>query len=230
MEREDTTQAEGEDTQENSAESTVQANHDIEFLKSQNAELNNKLNSLIEASKRPVETVKPLTPVEFDALMKQDPQAAMNYAIDRQLSQKTAQLENSFNTKQSQIQYDAKAEADFPLIKTDKHFQRLVKEEIQSLQEGGMSKDSPRLVYKAAEYAALKYEKTKGTKTAGGGATEISGEAPSNVTRGKSDNKNIPKNFDKMASMFGLSDKAKARAKENFDFRAKQEDARKNRG
>lgn len=195
---------------------------EIEALKVQNQELLNKMSSFLTPK---VVEQKPMTTEEYKALLSENPQAAIEYALEGKVNAKVSQIEKSLTSKQQQSYFDQKAEQDFPLITNDKQFQTLVRQETKSLIEDGMSKDSPKLVYKAAQIAALKYKGAQDTKDSE--KSSGSGEAPSNIVKSTS-KKHLPKNFDKMASMFNLSDKARARAEENFKFRDEQE--RKNRG
>lgn len=204
---------------------------DFEALKSQNEAMFNELKSL-QAAQTKQEAVKPLTKEEFATLLKDDPQSAIEYAVSNKINAAVGAVDKNLTTKQQAAYFDQKASTDFPLIDKDKKFQDLVKNETKTLIEAGMSKDSPMLVYKAAEIAALKYKgaqetTTKANENKGAGA----GEAPTTIKTGNKDaSKYLPKNFDKLSAAFNLSDKAKEKAKENFQLRAEQEAARKNRG
>lgn len=200
---------------------------EIENLKNQNTELLQKMNSFFAAQNQPKTENKPLSTEEFKELLSKDPEKAIQYALADKVNSQTTQIAKSLTSQQQQTYYDQKAEQDFPLITKDKQFQKLVKDETKSLIEDGMSRESPKLVYKAAQIAALKYKGAQETKVSE--SNSGSGEAPSNGVKKGEPSKALPKNFDKMASMFNLSDKAKKRAEENFAFKAKQEAHRKGR-
>jgi len=208
----DTTVDGSEQNQSDSAESTVDYKADLAALKEQNAELLNGLRSLQAAQTKPVEE-KQMSKEDFAKLLTDDPRTAFSHAFKGEV----AQVEKNLTQKQQATYYDEKAERDFPLITKDTKFQQLVKSETQRLISAGTPKDSPMLVYIAAENAALKYKGSQETTA-----------RESKTSSGEGD-KSLPKNFDKMAAMFNLSDKAKEKAKENFAYRAELE-ARKNRG
>lgn len=203
---------------------------DFEALKSQNEAMFNELKQL-QASQTKVPEVKPLTKEEFAKLLQDDPQSAIEYAVSNKISDAVGKVDKNLTAKQQAAYFDQKASVDFPLIEKDKKFQDLVKSETRTLIEAGMHKDSPMLVYKAAEIAALKYTGAQTTIKANENKGAGGSEAPSNIkTQGKDANKYLPKNFDKLSAAFNLSDKAKEKAAENFKLRAEQESARKNRG
>lgn len=222
---EDTETVDGtEQNQNDAAESTV-TKSEFEALKAQNEELLNGLRTLQAAQTKPQEE-KSMSKEEFAKLLTDDPEAAFAYSIKKQLNAGLGQIDKNLSAKQQATYYDQKAEADFPLMTKDAKFQALVKSETQTLVKAGMPSDSPMLVYIAAEKAALKYGPVKENKTQESKGS--SGEAPTNITK-KADNatKLLPKNFDKMAAMFNLNDKAKEKFKENLVLRAEQEAKRK---
>jgi hypothetical protein len=137
---------------------------------------------------------------------------------------KTKELESKFDVKQQTQYWDNKAEEHFPLMNKDKAFMDAVRQEVNELVAGGMTKSSPKLVYTAAKIAALKFKGTDKAKTETQ-STSVSSEAPNTVKK-PSDSKNLPKNFDRWSKMFGLSDKAKEKVKENFAIRAEQDQRR----
>lgn len=208
-----------EQNQNDSAESSVDYKAELQALKDQNAELLSGLRSLQAERSKPAEE-KPMSKEEYDSLLQSNPQAAIEYALKNKVNASIAQIERNLTAKQQTTYYDQKAESDFPLINKDKKFQDLVKAETRNLVEAGMSKDSPMLVYKAAEYAALKYKGNQ--ETIARDSKGSSGEAPSNVVK-KASSKQMPVHFDKMAAMFGLTDKTKERAKEIYAHYAEQE-------
>lgn len=201
---------------------------ELEALKQSNAELNNKLQAFLASQEKPkTEAPAKLAPEDFKKLMDADPEKAISYALSSGIEMKTREIESKL-TRQQQAQYfDTKAEQDFPLLNKDKKFMEVVKNEVRQLVDDGMDKHSPKLVYKAAEIAALKFKGSDETKARS--HAESTSEAPSNVRVSKSDGKNLPKQFDQMAKMFGLSDKAKEKAKQNFELRAQAETRRRER-
>lgn len=203
---------------------------DFDALKSQNDALLNEFKALQAAQTKPQE-VKPLTKEEFAKLLQDDPQSAIEYAVSNKITDAVGKVDKNLTAKQQAAYFDQKASVDFPLIEKDKKFQDLVKNETKTLIEAGMHKDSPMLVYKAAEIAALKYTGAQTTIKANENKSAGGSEAPTTIrTQNKDAGKYLPKNFDKLSAAFNLSDKAKEKAAENFKFRAEQEAARKNRG
>lgn len=199
---------------------------DIETLKSQNLELQNKLNSFLNSQNTKVEESKKLSKAEFETLLKDDPSSAFEYAVENKVKAHTSEIAKTLNAQQQQQFYDQKTEHDFPLLKKDKEFTNLVKSEIAQLIEDGMSKDSPKLVYKAAQIAALKHKGSQQTKSDDN--RTMSSEAPSNLKK-NTDKKFLPVHFDRFAQMFDMNEKQIARVKENFKLKAERDELRKNR-
>lgn len=198
-----------EESQDSGTESISTPDYRSEFeeLKKQNAELISKMGKLLTPKEEPKKT---MTPEEYDALLKSNPQAAIEFAIENKVNQKAQIMEHNMTTRTQQLHWDAQAEKDFPLLAKDKQFQALVGQETKQLLADGMSKDSPKLVYKAAEIAALKYKGAQETKESQKGS--VSSEAPNNVGKQSNRPKNLPKNFDKWSNMFGLNKSAQERA------------------
>jgi hypothetical protein len=198
----------------------------LDELESQNADLMNKLNTFLAAQNAPKnEPEKRMSPEEFKALSERDPQAAMEYALKNVVRAETQGIEKKLTTTSQAQYYDQKVEQDFPLIKKDKEFQALVRAETKNLVNDGMNPDSPKLVYKAAEIAALKHKGAQDTKT-GKEKKEITSEAPSNIK--KTEDVKVPKNAEKMFKSFNMSPKAQEIYKQNLAAKA-DEDRRKGR-
>lgn len=207
------TSAGDENTHEEVRPEAVNLKEEIETLKSQNSELFQKLNSFLVAQNAPkVEPEKRMSATEFKELMDKDPQAAMEYAMSSKIVAKTQEIEQKLSIKQDSKYYDKKVEQDFPLINTDKQFQRLVSEEANRLIMAGMPKDAPQLVFLAAEKASFKYKGAENTKAKE--SKEVTSEAPSTIK--KTEDVKVPKNAEMMFKAFGMSDKAKEIYKRNL--------------
>lgn len=222
-ETDDSTDQSYNDTAESGNETSA-LKAELETLKAQNSEMLNKFNTFMTSQNKNNEE-KPLSDEEYKALLEINPKKALAYALDEQVSAKTAEIERRLSTAQQLEHYDRKTEEEFPLIKTDKAFQRLAGEEIKALISDGMDKNSPRLVYKATQIAALKYKGAQETKSNSAGG---SGEAPTNFKGSSKPSKGEDKDFEIMAKMFHMSDKAKARAKEKIAEQANLSERRKN--
>lgn len=199
---------------------------EIESLKTQNQELINRFEQLLATQKK-TEVEKPMTAEEIKQLMEKDPQAAIQYALKSQVDLQVKQIEQNLTRQQQQQYYDTKVEQDFPLINKDQKFKELVKAEVAALVSDGMDRSSPKLVYKAAQIAALKHKAIAETK---GESSAPTSEAPTNVKRNNSSSKGLPSNFDVLARAFGLNDKAKERAKENIRQQSERDERRRSRG
>lgn len=146
-----------------------------------------------------------ITQAQLQELYKTDPGAAIDYIVNQRVEQKVERLGTQLSKNQLRDKFDAKAEAEFPAIKTDPEFRNTIKQEIDELlASGDFTKESPRLVYTATQIAALKHQaKNKARSSATKG---MSAEAPS------SNPVNMPatssaKNVEKWATMFGIKDK-----------------------
>lgn len=196
---------------------------EIENLRKQNEELLNKFNSFFQQTQSKADEKKALPPEDYKKLLDTNPQEAIEIALAKNIELKTREIENKLTATQQTQYWDTKAEQDFPLLNKDKAFMEVVKKEVKQLVDDGMSAKSPKLVYKAAEIAALKHKGAESNKKDASGT--ISGEAPNTIKKGV-DSKNLPKNFDRLSKMFGLSDKAKEKVKENFALRAEADQRR----
>lgn len=214
MSDDDTTGALPDNNEGESPESHSQSGlkSEIETLKQQNQELMAKFNQFFEAQAQPKHQEKQLSAAEVKSLMDTNPAEAIQYVLKNQVSSQVREVETKL-TRQNQVQYfDQKTVQDFPLFEKDAKFKELVKSEVQALVADGMDRDSPKLVYKAAQIAALKYKPQDKSDGSGG----ASSEAPTNMKRGSATAKNLPSNFDVWAKMFNMNDKAKEKAKESF--------------
>lgn len=228
----DTDEGSGEEQNPNTENDSSGADFktELEAVKLQNQELLTKMNSFLTQQQKP-ETKKQITSEEFAKLLKDDPKSAIQIALDEKVQGRVNEIESRLTTAQQTVFFDQKVEQDFPALKTDKKFRDLVAQETRNLvQDGLMNEKAPKLLYKAAEIAALKYNK------AGEGKAEaknsMSSEAPNNGARRQSDgskDKHLPANFERMASMFNLDDKTKDRAKEIIADRQRADEHRRSR-
>jgi hypothetical protein len=208
---------------------TADYKSEVETLKQQNAEILSSLKALQQAQNQPKEAPqKTYTAEEFKALQESNPEAALEYVISKKLNASTSQIETKLSAQQQQVYYDNKAEQDFPLIKTDKKFSAEVQKEIRALVDAGMSKDSPKLVYTAAEIAALRYKGHENTKQSNN--SSLTGESPSKVKTNATQKVDADdKTFKAFANAFGLSDKAKEIARRNIAMNSEAANHRKGR-
>lgn len=152
----------------------------------------------------PKPETKVMTQDEINRLWKEDPAKAIELAIDKKVTEKAG----IFDATAKKNYYDSKAEQDFPVLKSDKAFQALVKQNVQEMiGNGEMTKDSPTLIYRASQLAALHYKKPTGGQQ--GSQSEMSAEAPTTGNRPKPSDKSRDQNFNNMAKIFGLGDKGK---------------------
>lgn len=176
-------------------------------------ELHNQLREfesrVLDQVTKAVQPAKPqMTAEQYNELFKTNPQEAIKLAV-RQTVQDTLQPELSrFTSSQRRDHFDQKAESDFPLLKSDPAYQRLVQDQMKEfLRDGEYTQDSPKLLYRAAEIAALKYKPKSGGQPKGG----LSGEAPTTVDRSSRTSSDKPKNFEAMSRVFGLSKESQER-------------------
>lgn len=208
-------------------DTTTALKAEIESLKNSTGEMLRALQEMkAQQSYVPPIQEKPMAKEEFSELLAKDPQAAIQLALSSNVRAQTQEIESRLTNHQQQVFFDQKANQDFPLLTSDPQFQALVKRHTAELMETGVPKNSPKLVYTAAKNASLEYANQGKAKQGSGGMTS---EAPSNVTK-KPDIKGLPKNFDKMSQVFGLSEKAKQIFKDNLAIKAKEEEHRKSRG
>jgi hypothetical protein len=94
-----------------------------------------------------------LTKEQLTAL-KDNPELLLNF-----IEEKTNSAVQGVSKQVETQRWDEKAEKDFPALRSDKKFQELVTKKIQELVSfGRVPKDSPTLLYTAAELAAAKYQ------------------------------------------------------------------------
>lgn len=178
-----------------------------ETQSAENAE-STALRAEIEELKRLILANKPVEKQEakpdLAEIYKTDPVRAIEMITE----QKVKSQAGVFTKEQQKFTYDAKAEAEFPHLKSDPEFQKLVKANIQDMvQSGEYGVDSPRLVYRAAQIAALKY-KPKASQTKASGSNSSS-EAPSSVQSSKKHP--ADSQFEAMSKMFGIKNVDKMR-------------------
>lgn len=109
------------------------------------------------AQAAPPEATKPksiqLTPEQI-AAFKDRPDLMMEF-VQAKVDESTKQVASSL----SQDRWDRKAYDEFPALKSDAKFRKLVEQEIRSLvSEGGLSATSPSLLHTAARIAAASYQ------------------------------------------------------------------------
>lgn len=137
-------------------------------------------------------------------IYKTNPVKAMEIIANQMVNAKAGTL----GKEQQKITFDNRAENEFPQIKSDPEFQKLVKANIQEMVSSGeMDVNAPKLVYRAAQIAALKYKPKASSKPAQG--SNASSEAPSTVTPSKKSGNDSQ--FDAMAKMFGIKNVDKMR-------------------
>jgi hypothetical protein len=164
-----------------------------------------RLNEKQKAEKRPE-----LTPEQYQQLLKENPAAAIDMAVDRKVQERLKPEIDRITVEQRRIAQDTKAEQDFPALKTDQAFQREVSAQIADfVRSGEYDKTSPVLVYRAAELVSLR----QGAKRAQGnqGKGGISGEAPTTTAKDQKAGGKKPDNFSTMANIFGLSKESQER-------------------
>lgn len=170
---------------------------EIEALKEQNQLLLSKLNELGTAVK-PAEQKTDLSAEQLKELMAKDPQAAVRAIISSEVHQKVSEVKSEL----TRTQWDEKALQDFPQLKKDASFQKLVSQEINDLVDGEVfTKKSPKLLYKAAQIAAAKYTAPAAQS---GGSKAMTGEAPR--AGQPAARPNTDQNFERMAKLFGIKD------------------------
>jgi hypothetical protein len=88
------------------------------------------------------------------ATLRDNPELLLNF-----IEEKTNNAVQGVSQKVETQRWDEKAEKDFPALRSDKKFQELVTKKIQELVSfGRVPKDSPTLLYTAAELASAKYQ------------------------------------------------------------------------
>lgn len=109
------------------------------------------------AQSAPAETAKPkniqLSPEQI-AAFKDRPDLMMEF-VQAKVEESTKQVASTL----SQDRWDRKAYDEYPALKNDQKFRKLVEQEIRSLvSEGGLSAASPSLLHTAARIAASSYQ------------------------------------------------------------------------
>lgn len=184
---------------------------EIESLKQYNEQLLNKLSSIEANLNKPKEAE--ITPEQYQQLFQTNPAKAIELAVDKTVKTHLGTFEKNIETKTNKQYYDSKTESEFPLIKTDKQFQREVSDKVKELVgTGEYHKDSPTLVWRAAQLAAANYAVKKPQQTTKG----ISSEAPSNVKQTSTTSKVDQNKFEMWSQIFGLSDDSKKRVLEKM--------------
>lgn len=81
------------------------------------------------------------------------------------LQDQTKQSVSAIKNESAKAVWDKRAEDKFPLIKTDKDFQKKVARQIAELKSNGeYTADNPMLVYRAAQLASMEYQPKVATK------------------------------------------------------------------
>ncbi len=148
-------------------------------------------------------------PVNIAELYAKDPASAIAAVVDSKVKEALHPAMQTLTREQQKKHYDEKAEREFPQLRTDPEYQRAVRDNVKELiNAGGMDKNSPALVYLAAERAALRHK----SKSASGNVSqpgEMSGGAPASAGM-KADMKSsqgTDQNFERLAAMFGIKNK-----------------------
>jgi hypothetical protein len=165
---------------------------------------------LAKLSERQAPKKPEMTAAEYQQLLKDNPAAAIDLAVDRKVQEKLNPAIQRLTADQARTALDDKAHADFPALKTDSDFQKRVGAQMaEFVKSGEYDKDHPKLVYRAAELVALKQEAKSRTSTSGKGG--MSGEAPNTTAKDSKANAKKPDNFATMASVFGMSKESQER-------------------
>ena len=183
-----------------------------ELIQRQNEQIANLTGKFEMASRPAPKADKTLTSDEYNELLKNKPQEAIEYSLKNIVSREMKPAFDNLTASSQKDRWDTKAETDFPMINTDKEFKTLVKKEITDLLDSGMSKDSPKILYKAAEIVAAKY------KTTNPGKGGMSGEAPSTI-RAQSNKTEKPRNFEAFAKIFEFDDKRQKKVLDKLNGR-----------
>lgn len=152
VEEETTSEGNGAEGTSEQSQGTGATKEDFEFLKNQNEQLSQQVNRLL-ASLQPkaAETAPGLTREEMAAVTA-DPNK-IGDIVNAKLTQATHKLTED----QRRAQFDARAEAEFPAMKTDEKFKREVLAAANELMaQDGTPATSPTLLYRAAQLAAAK--------------------------------------------------------------------------
>lgn len=151
---------------ETTVEPVDQTKQELADIKQQLAKLTAQLTPKEE--KKAVAAMSP----EVVKAIKDNPEMLMQF-VNQQIDGAKRDFKNDVNKSD----FDRKAYEEFPALKTDAGFQKVVQKHASDLIAGGeFNKDSPRLIYMASKLAAAEYKpQAKTVKEAG----EPSGLAPS---------------------------------------------------
>lgn len=213
---EETTETQSE-TQgsESQAQKEWASKEDFQSLKSQNELLMQQMQHFMK-SLAPKETPVAVTKEEAESLAA-DPKKIGQF-IDQKLSQATQKLTED----QKRSSYDAKAEAEFPALKTDEKFKKEVLAQAQELiLSDGLSQSHPMLIYRAAQLAAAKRALTQGNQSGqkGGQSSMVTSADPNGVRpRAQGGASKIDDNDPRIraAKTLGLDEKQIKKLKENL--------------
>lgn len=120
---------------------------------------------------------EPMTEAQLVELAKTNPAKALHLTAERLIDQRFGTVEKKFNELDQRRFYDGKAVTDFPGLNSDKDFQQKVKEQMtEMVRDGEYTKDSPKLLYRAATLAAATYKPA--AQPTAGAPSGMSGEPP----------------------------------------------------
>lgn len=211
------------------AAETDAPNVELEALKSQTTQLISKMDSFIEASNKKQEVKDPgFTEEQLKDMAKTNPDLVIEYKVQKKAQELESKLYNSLRAEGSKKNWDQKTEEDFPLLKKDKAFYKEVQAQVQELTASGeFSKDSPTLVYRAAQIASAKYK----SKDDGDSDSRYytSGEAPRSGSHQKPNSGKIEKGTMQIAKLMNLEgkDSILKRVQEKINARNAREDRRR---
>jgi hypothetical protein len=192
-----------------------------EALQSSNNDLTQKLNQLIDAISAPKEPA--MTPERLAQLQQQNPEAALAHQVNTLVKSQVGEATKGIQREANKTRWDDRAAKDFPLINTSPEFQSLVQGKMRELiASDDFKKDSPTLVYRACEAAALRY-KPKGkpepkdetpepapAAPAASGRADTTGEPPSApIPKSVQAKMASDKTFQALSQMFPVKDKQK---------------------
>lgn len=191
----------GSETPQNAGDTSQQAD-----IRSELSELKSTLSQLVGAL-----TPKPKEPepVDIEKTLKENPAKALELVVKKTVRESLEPVKQEFANENKKAEFDRRAEQQFPQMRSDPEFQKALKSQmIELMNTGEFTKDSPSLVYRAAQIASLSY-KPKGGQGTGG----MTSEEPSSVAAGRSSGPKFDANFDKMAKMFGIKNVDKLKEK-----------------
>lgn len=212
MSMENPTGDEGQDSSQDGATAEPSAvdklQSEVSDLKAQLAQAVSLISSRNETQSVQVKEDKLPTKEEFQKLLQENPLEAIKLATRGTASEVLEQA----RTQDKKALYDSKAESEFPLLKKrDPEFIRRTQEHMRDLMANdGLSKDSPTLLYRAAQLTALTYKPQGKEGTQALGPTGMSGEAPRSSAARPTANGKDP-NFKVWAKVFGMDEKSQAK-------------------